>query len=72
MQFMTPKNGWSVFPFEIHSSNKHLVRSQSTIVYIQPKQWEEEDIDITITYYGSDLHILTGGWQNVKQRPLVQ
>ncbi|KAG8709201.1 NADP-dependent alcohol dehydrogenase [Ceratobasidium sp. 394] len=59
--------------YAIHDTKKWV--SQSTIVYIQPKQWEEEDIDITVTYCGvcgSDLHILTGGWQNVKQLPLVQ
>ncbi|KAG8765298.1 NADP-dependent alcohol dehydrogenase, partial [Ceratobasidium sp. 428] len=57
--------------YAIHDTKKW---SDFTVIDIQPKQWEEEDIDIAITHCGvcgTDLHILTNGWQNVKQLPLV-
>ncbi|KAG9104284.1 NADP-dependent alcohol dehydrogenase [Ceratobasidium sp. 370] len=61
-------------PFKGYAIHDTKEWSQFAVVDIQPKQWEEEDIDIAITHCGvcgSDLHILTGGWQNVKQLPLV-
>ncbi|CAE6469103.1 unnamed protein product [Rhizoctonia solani] len=48
--------------------------SDFKLVDIKPKTWDEEDIDVAVTYCGicgSDLHTITGGWGNIKELPLV-
>ncbi|CAE6428406.1 unnamed protein product [Rhizoctonia solani] len=48
--------------------------SDFKLVDIKPKPWDEEDIDVAVSYCGicgSDLHTITGGWGNIKELPLV-
>ncbi|CAE6420987.1 unnamed protein product [Rhizoctonia solani] len=53
--------------------------SDFKVVDVKPKQWDEEDIDISISHCGqahvsicgSDIHTITGGWGNIKGLPLV-
>ncbi|KAG8722783.1 hypothetical protein FRC11_002651, partial [Ceratobasidium sp. 423] len=48
--------------------------SEFRLVDIKPKVWDEEDIDVTVSYCGicgSDLHTITGGWGNIQELPLV-
>ncbi|CAE6434257.1 unnamed protein product [Rhizoctonia solani] len=48
--------------------------SDFKLVDIKPKTWEEEDVDVAVSYCGicgSDLHTITGGWGNLKELPLV-
>ncbi|EUC60878.1 Zn-dependent alcohol dehydrogenase family protein [Rhizoctonia solani AG-3 Rhs1AP] len=48
--------------------------SDFKLVDIKPKTWDEEDIDVAVSYCGicgSDLHTITGGWGNLKELPLV-
>ncbi|CEL63000.1 hypothetical protein RSOLAG1IB_10639 [Rhizoctonia solani AG-1 IB] len=48
--------------------------SDFKLVDIKPKTWEEEDIDVAVSYCGvcgSDIHTVTGGWGNIQELPLV-
>ncbi|KAF8676893.1 GroES-like protein [Rhizoctonia solani] len=57
--------------YAIHDKKKW---SDLKPVEIQPKKWEETDIDIAITHCGvcgSDIHTLTNGWGNLDHLPLV-
>lgn len=48
--------------------------SDLKVTDIRPKKWTEEDIDVAITHCGvcgSDIHTLTGGWNNLDNLPLV-
>ncbi|KAF8751538.1 GroES-like protein [Rhizoctonia solani] len=48
--------------------------SDFKLVEIKPKTWEEEDIDVAVSYCGvcgSDIHTITGGWGSIQELPLV-
>ncbi|KAF8751840.1 GroES-like protein [Rhizoctonia solani] len=60
--------------YAIHDKKKWHLQSDLKPVEIQPKKWEETDIDIAITHCGvcgSDIHTLTNGWGNLDHLPLV-
>ncbi|KAG8738100.1 NADP-dependent alcohol dehydrogenase [Ceratobasidium sp. 423] len=57
--------------YGIHDTKKW---SDFQVIDIKPKQWDEEDVDISISYCGicgSDIHTITGGWGNLKGLPIV-
>ncbi|CAE6444206.1 unnamed protein product [Rhizoctonia solani] len=50
------------------------IQSDFKLVDIKPKTWEEEGIDIAVSYCGicgSDIHTITGGCGNIQELPLV-